>query len=209
MLFYKWVPMRVADSNEVGRLSSLSLLHKVSFVIFTCLSSFSIFGFLCRIMHTAPKPCWIWICLHIHCLCSMSSNFRLCLLLTFAVVHLLVQCIIKETLFQGNGTTEAVRMGETAMSGITATTTKGTRKSTSTEGQEPESQYRTVTVGEWRDLFYEQNIPKAKQRNLKLMFWVLNICVLLQEWDESLSFVSFKYSAYLSDIFFLCVSVLV
>jgi hypothetical protein len=63
-------------------------------------------------------------------------------------MHLFVQYIIKETLFQGNGTTETVRMGETAMSGITATTTKGTRKSTSTEGQEPESQYRTVTVGE-------------------------------------------------------------
>jgi len=56
--------------------------------------------------------------------------------------------MIKETLFQRNGTTETVGMGETAMSGITATTTKGTRKSTSTEGQEPESQYRTVTVGE-------------------------------------------------------------
>ena len=70
------------------------------------------------------------------------------MLLTFAVVHLLAPFIIKETLFQRNGTTEAVRMGETAMSGITATATKGTRKSTSTEGQEPESQYRTVTVGE-------------------------------------------------------------
>jgi hypothetical protein len=51
-------------------------------------------------------------------------------------------------LFQRNGTTEAVRMGETAMSGIAAATTKGTRKSTSTEGQEPESQYRTVAIGE-------------------------------------------------------------
>jgi hypothetical protein len=27
MLFYKWMPMRVADSNEVGRFSSLSLLY--------------------------------------------------------------------------------------------------------------------------------------------------------------------------------------
>jgi hypothetical protein len=69
-------------------------------------------------------------------------------LLTFAVVHLLVPYIIKETLFQRNGTTETVRMGETAMSRIAAATTKGTRKSTSTEGQEPESQYRTITVGE-------------------------------------------------------------
>lgn len=69
-------------------------------------------------------------------------------MLTFAVVHLLAPYMIKETLFQRNGTTETVGMGETAMSGITATTTKGTRKSTSTEGQEPESQYRTVTVGE-------------------------------------------------------------
>lgn len=63
-------------------------------------------------------------------------------------MHILAPYVIKETLFQRNGKTETVGMGETAMSGITATTTKGTRKSTSTEGEEPESQYRTVTVGE-------------------------------------------------------------
>jgi hypothetical protein len=39
-------------------------------------------------------------------------------------------------------------MGETAMSGIAAAATKGTRKSTSIKGQEPESQYRTITAGE-------------------------------------------------------------
>ena len=63
-------------------------------------------------------------------------------------MQLLVPHIIRGMLFQRNGTTEAVRMGETAMSGIAAATTKGTRKSTSTEGQEPESQYRTITIGE-------------------------------------------------------------
>jgi hypothetical protein len=50
--------------------------------------------------------------------------------------------------FQRNGTTKAVRMGETAVSGIAAAATKGTRKSTSIKSQEPESQYRTITVGE-------------------------------------------------------------
>jgi hypothetical protein len=64
-------------------------------------------------------------------------------------MHLDILIVITETLlFQRNGTTKAVRMGETAMSGITAAATEGTRESTSTKGQEPESQYRAITVGE-------------------------------------------------------------
>jgi hypothetical protein len=39
-------------------------------------------------------------------------------------------------------------MGETAMPRIAAAATKGTGKGTSIKGQEPESEYRTLTVGE-------------------------------------------------------------
>lgn len=39
------------------------------------------------------------------------------------------------------------------MSGIAAAATEGTREGTPTEGQEPESEYRAVTVGEWIGFF--------------------------------------------------------